>query len=180
MKKVEAYEDFPLWIPLVFLLFSILGYMIGAVILVGFGVIIAFMYLVYCFGLELLVIFRSCRNCYYYGKLCGVGKGKIAQFFVKKGDSTDFANRKIGFFDLIPDFLVVIFPVVGGIILSVLDFSFIRIFLIIILLLLFFAGNALLRGSFACRFCRQKELGCPAEELFFKEKTDKPKLSQQD
>ena len=38
----------------------------------------------------------------------------------------------------------------------------------IALLLLGFLGNALVRGHLACRYCRQREIGCPAERLFDK------------
>jgi len=37
-----------------------------------------------------------------------------------------------------------------------------------ILLVLSFGGNAFIRGSFACNYCKQKEIGCPAEKLFSK------------
>ncbi|MFH1684097.1 MAG: hypothetical protein ABIA67_04360 [Candidatus Margulisiibacteriota bacterium] len=29
-----------------------------------------------------------------------------------------------------------------------------------------------LRGSLACKFCKQRELGCPAEQLFSKKPTN--------
>jgi hypothetical protein len=28
------------------------------------------------------------------------------------------------------------------------------------------SGNAIIRGSFVCKTCKQKELGCPAARLF--------------
>jgi hypothetical protein len=44
--------------------------------------------------------------------------------------------------------------------------------LILALLLLGFMGNALVRGQLACRYCKQREIGCPATQLFTKtEKT---------
>jgi len=38
------------------------------------------------------------------------------------------------------------------------------------LILLTSAGNSYIRGSLACKYCQQRELGCPAEKLFNKEK----------
>jgi hypothetical protein len=35
-----------------------------------------------------------------------------------------------------------------------------------VLIALSFVGNAVLRGSFACKYCKQREIGCPAEKLF--------------
>jgi hypothetical protein len=71
---------------------------------------------------------------------------------------------------MVPDFLVFIIPVLAGILLLVREFSFTILVLIIALFLLGFMGNALVRGQLACRYCRQKEIGCPAVELFDKTK----------
>ena len=170
MVETKPYENFPLWIPFIAILISIIGYILGAIILSGFGIIIVILYLTYCGGIELLVIFRSCKDCYYYGKICGLGKGRVAPFFIKKGNSKRFVEKKILGYDLIPDFLVAIIPIIGGIILSSYDFSFLRLGLLILLAILFFGGTSFIRGSFACKYCKQKELGCPAEELFSKKK----------
>ncbi|MEA3458841.1 MAG: hypothetical protein U9R21_09215, partial [Candidatus Thermoplasmatota archaeon] len=121
MEKTKSYENFPLWVPIVAVLVSVISCSIGAVIISGFGIIFSILYIFYCFGAELFVIVRSCKNCWYYGKMCGLGKGKIAPFFVKKGDAKKFADRDISIVHLIPDFLVVILPVVGGVILLILD-----------------------------------------------------------
>ena len=172
MTEIKSYENFPLCFPLIAILISILSYIIGATILIGFGITIVILYLAYCFSVELLVVFRSCKECYYYGKICGLGKGKIAPFFVKKGDLNKFAKKKISWYDLIPDFLVGVIPIVGGIILSILDFSLIRIGMIVLLVILSFGGTAIIRGSFACKYCKQREIGCPAEKLFSKKKSD--------
>jgi len=171
MSKIKSYRNFPLYFPIIAILISILSYIIGAAILIGFGFTIVFLYLTYCFGVELFVVFRSCKDCYYYGKICGLGKGKIAPLFVKKGDLNKFVKKKISWYDLIPDFLVGIIPIVGGIILSILDFSLIRIGMIVLLVILAFIGTAVIRGSFACKYCKQREIGCPAEKLFSKKKS---------
>ena len=168
MKYVKTYENFPIWIPIIALSVSIISYIIGTIILMGFGIIVAVLYLIYCFGVELLVILKSCKNCYYYNKVCGLGKGKIASLLTKKGDPKKFTEKDVSFTDLIPDFLVAIFPLVGGIILSVIDFSLIRIGFIILLMIFSFGGTAIIRGSLACRYCKQREIGCPAEKLFSK------------
>ena len=171
MKEVKSYENFPWYLPFIAILVSILGYILGAMILAGFGIIIVILYLIYCFSAEMLVIFRGCKNCYYYGKICGLGKGKIAPLFIKKGEPNKFAERDVSWYHLIPDFLVSIIPIVGGIIQVILNFSFILIGMIIILVIIFFGGTAIIRGSFACKYCKQRELGCPAEKLFGKEKS---------
>lgn len=69
---------------------------------------------------------------------------------------------------MVPDFLVVIFPLIGGIIYLVKDFDWLILALLVILAILSFGGNALMRGALACKYCKQRELGCPAEQLFRK------------
>ena len=41
----------------------------------------------------------------------------------------------------------------------------------IVLLLLGFFGNAIVRGKLACNYCKQKEIGFPAEQLFERKNT---------
>jgi hypothetical protein len=170
MTETKSYENFPLWMPLIAVIVSIIGYILGAYILSGFGLLLVVIYLIYCFGIELLIIFRSCKDCYYYGKICGLGKGKIAPLFTKNGNPKRFLEKKISWYDFIPDFLVGIIPIIGGIILLINDFSFIVLGLIILLVIIFFGGAGFIRGSYACRYCKQKELGCPAQKIFTKEK----------
>lgn len=170
MIKTKSYENFPLWIPFIAILVSVISYSIGAVILSGFGIIFSILYLFYCLGAELLVIIRSCKDCWYYGKICGLGKGKIAPLFIKKGDTKRFADRDISMVHMIPDFLVVILPLLGGVMLLLLDFSILVLSLMVVLIILFFGGTAFIRGTFACKYCKQKDIGCPADAIFNKKK----------
>jgi hypothetical protein len=54
--------------------------------------------------------------------------------------------------------------------LLLISFRVLVLALVIALLVLGFAGNALVRGRMACRFCKQREIGCPAVQLFEKKK----------
>jgi hypothetical protein len=171
MKKDVFYDRFPFWIPAFALALSVVIYAIGVFILSRFGLLIVIFYVLYCLGIELLVIYRSCRNCYYYGKWCGLGKGKIAPLFTKKGNPRSFLDKKVSWYDLIPDFLIGIIPLIGGVILLAFDFSFIFLTLIVCYLLIFFGGTGVIRGSFACRYCKQRKLGCPAQDIFTKERS---------
>jgi hypothetical protein len=47
-------------------------------------------------------------------------------------------------------------------------FTWTILILVIALLLLGFPGNALVRGQLACKYCKQREIGCPATQLFDK------------
>jgi len=179
MKELDAYESFPLRIVLLSNLVAISIYSIGVYILAGFGIWWAVLYLVYCGWVEIRVLRGSCVNCYYYDKVCGFGKGKLCSLLFKKGDPNKFVETQIKWSDLIPDFMVFFFPMIGGIVLLVTCFSWVLLALLAILFVLSFGGNALVRGSFACKYCKQKEIGCPAENLFGKKAKSTQELNGQ-
>jgi hypothetical protein len=105
-------------------------------------------------------------NCYYYGKWCSLGRGKLCALLFPKGNPQKFIDRKVTWRDVVPDFLVFIFPLIGGIIGLFLHFSWIVVGALIALAMFSFGGNALVRGMLACKHCKQRDLGCPAVQLF--------------
>lgn len=162
----HCYENYPLWIVLISNLVLISIYIIGAYIISGLGLIYALIYLFYCLFMEVRVLKNSCVNCYYYGKVCGFGKGKLSALFFKKGDISKFNEREIQWKDMIPELLVTVLPLIAGIIILIYNFSWIILILMVIILILSTAGNAVIRGSLTCNMCKQREMGCPAEQLF--------------
>jgi hypothetical protein len=170
MQSEESYENFPVWAPLLPFALTLSIYFLGAYIFSRIDFFYTVLYLMYCLWVEIRILKYSCVNCYYYGKTCGLGRGKICALFYKKGNSEEFAKKQITWKDLIPDFMVMIFPLIGGIIVLIRDFSWLVSALMVIFVILSMVGTALIRGSLACKYCKQKELtGCPAEQLFNKQ-----------
>jgi hypothetical protein len=66
--------------------------------------------------------------------------------------------------------LISLIPVVIGIFLLVLKFDFILLSALLLLILFTTVGNGFIRGTLTCRYCKQQEIGCPADMLFNKEK----------
>jgi len=165
-----AFENFPTWIALLSGLVSISIYAIGAYVLSGIGILFSILYLIYCLWTEIRVLRVACVNCYYYGRVCGLGRGRVCSLFFKRGDPRKFVEREASWLQILPDFMVSIFPIVGGIILLVRNFTWLLMAMLAILVILSFWGTAVIRGSFACKYCKQREIGCPAEKLFRKEK----------
>ena len=170
MEDNKCFENYPISYVLLANLFQALIYLIGASIIIYLGIIWLIFYLVYIIFLEFRLLKNSCVNCYYYGKICFSGKGKLTSLFFKKGDSNKFNSKQIKFIDILPDFLVSLVPIIIGIVLLIMDFEWLLLSLVIILFLLTFIGNALIRGSLACKFCKQENIGCPADEFFNKAK----------
>jgi len=165
-----TFENFPTWMALLSSLVSISIYAIGAYVLSGIGILFSILYLIYCLWIEIRVLRVACVNCYYYGKVCGLGRGKVCSLFFKRGDPRKFVEREASLRQILPDFMVSIFPIVGGTILLVRNFTWLLVAMLAILVILSFWGTAVIRGSFACKYCKQREIGCPAEKLFSKEK----------
>ena len=160
------YENYPAGIIFLSLSVSFLIYALGTFILARLGILFAFLYVLYCIGNEMNLLRSSCRHCYYFGKACAFGKGRLCALVFRKGTSDTFISRKITWRDMIPDLLVMLVPVAGGIAVLILRFSPVILLAIIALAVLSFAGNAFIRGNFACKYCKQAELGCPALDLF--------------
>ena len=169
MKASSPYENFPARIVLLSNSVGIAIYAAGLYVMAACGIWWAVSYLLYCAWIEVRLLKRSCVNCYYYGKVCAFGKGKLSALLFKRGDPEKFTEVQIRWLDLVPDFLVSIIPLIAGIVLLVTAFSWVILALLVALLALSSAGNAFVRGSYACKYCKQKELGCPAEKLFNKE-----------
>ncbi len=168
MEKIGCYENYPLSTVAAANLHSISIYVIGAVILSGFGLVVPSLFIAYCAAMEINVYRSSCVNCYYYGKVCFSGRGKVSALLFNRGDAKSMAEREITWMAILPDFLTAGFPLVGGAVLLLTSFSWLTIILMAAILFLSLAGNALLRGRLACKYCKQRELGCPAEKLFQK------------
>ncbi len=174
----RTYESFPLWIPSVSCTQCLIVYFLGAYIMLQLGVLFAGLYAFFCVWVEYRIMRGSCVHCYYYGKLCGLGRGKLAAALFKKGDPAKFTDRDVSWKDMVPDFLVLIFPLAGGAAHLIKDFTWTMLVLLVILAFVSLAGNAFIRGSLACKYCKQRELGCPALDLFSKGKS--PVIAGQD
>jgi len=166
----KAFEDYPLCIVFASNLVSISLYAVGAFIMSRVGLLWAGLYLLYVLVLELRLLSGGCVNCFYYGRWCAFGRGKLSSLLFKRGDAKKFMAREIGWKDIIPDFLVSIIPMVAAVALLVMRFSWLMLGLLVVIFLLGFPGTGMVRGLLACKYCRQRELGCPAEKLFGKKK----------
>jgi hypothetical protein len=88
--------------------------------------------------------------------------------FFKKGNNPNFCRMKITWKDILPDFAVSLIPFIVGIILIIKDFNWILLTLLIVLFILTSFGNSMVRSKLACKYCKQRKLGCPALSLFEK------------
>jgi hypothetical protein len=168
MEKARAYESYPAWIVLAVNAFSFAIWLAGAYIIwqaLGGWVVL---YIAFILTLEAMLIKWHCPDCYYYGKRCANGAGKLSSLFFRKGNPANFCRRQMSWKDIAPDFMVSLIPMVIGGALFLLTFSWVIAGLVALLFILSFPGNAFMHGKLICKNCRQRELGCPAEKLFHK------------
>ncbi|MBN1781796.1 hypothetical protein JW948_11765 [bacterium] len=162
------FENYPFRMILCANLVSLTVYALGIYIFMQWGTVWGAAFLIYCLLMEINLYRKGCAHCWYYGKNCCFGRGKIAALFFKKGDPDIFKNRTPDWKELLPDILLLIMPLAAGTVLLIRHFTWMPLAAMIVIVLLSFFGNALIRGSMACSHCVQKRLGCPAEKLFNK------------
>ena len=168
MGEPTVYEDYPPRIVLLSNLLSVSIYVIGAFLMAGLGLWSLAAYIIYCLWMEIRLLRYHCVDCSYYGRTCAFGRGRLCALLFQAGDPQRFAQKQLSWSDLLPDFAVSLLPALAAIVQLVMGFRWVTLGLLAVLLVLTFWGNAVVRGSFACRHCRQRQLGCPAERLFSK------------
>ena len=169
METSKTHDNFPARIVILSNLVSTLIYITGFMIIFRIGWIAAVLYLGYILALEYRLLSKHCINCYYWGKTCGFAKGRLSSLFFKRGEPSKFCDKEMSWKDMIPDLLVSLVPLIIGILLMIIKFDFILLFATTALVLLTTVGNGFIRVNLTCRYCKQRELGCPAEKLFGKE-----------
>lgn len=169
METLKYYDRYPGWIVLISNLVSFLLYLMGFLIISTTGLAFGALYIAYVIFLEFRIIRFHCINCWYWGNTCAFGKGRISSFFFRKGEPSAFCDKEMKWKDMIPDLAVSLIPFITGIVLLIVDFRILILAAMLVLVILTTAGNALVRGKLACRYCKQKEAGCPAEKLFSKD-----------
>lgn len=168
--KTPAFENFPWWMVAICNAVGLAIYAVGFSLLFRLGIAWGLLYAAYCVWLEWRLLSGSCRSCYYFGKRCGFGKGRLcSRLFARRADEGP-ARKPISWRDVVPDFLVTLIPLAAGIALLIRDFSWHVLLLVLILVFLGSVGTGFVRGQIACKYCRQRELGCSAEQLFSKTK----------
>ena len=170
METTKPYENYPMGIVIQSNIVSLSIYALGFLIVLRLGLVFSLLYMVYILALEYRLIRYHCTKCFYWGKTCGFGQGRLSSFVFKKGDTSKFCAKEISWRDMIPDILISLIPMAIGIILLIIQFDLILLSALLLLILLTTSGNGYIRGTLTCKYCKQRELGCPAYMLFNKGK----------
>ena len=156
----DGLDKFPISTVFVENLFMLLWIVTGTFICWISVPLIGWIYLT--FGLSMvLCIMRIlvCKNCYYHGKLCHTGWGKLSAIYCKQGELNHFGCGVSG--KIIPIFYgsMALLPLIIGIISIINNFSVFRICILILFLFVVVMSSFTLRKK-SCEICKMK-LICP-------------------
>ena len=167
-EKPGCYESYPAWVVIVSNLVTFSVYGAGLYLLYLVWPWLGLLFLIYLLWLEDSVLREGCVCCWYYGKACASGRGKLAPLLHKKGESKKFSEKDMSMKDMIPHFLVSIIPAITGVYLLIQSFDLLVLGLAAWPLIVTFLGNPIIYGKMSCPYCRQRKMGCPACEFFMK------------
>lgn len=167
---MEIYESYPARTVVISNALAVTLEVIGFLMLLKASLIFALAYLLLVLGLEFRLIRFHCTRCYYWGRICGFGQGRLSSLFFRKGDPDKFCAKSMRWTDLIPEMMLSLIPLVTGIVLLIISFNLFILLGLMLIVILTTSGNSYVRGKLTCRNCRQREIGCPAEALFSKNK----------
>lgn len=155
-------ESYPSNIVIVSNLLGVLSYAFGASILwlLSPPVAIAYIGLV-VFTFILSMRFR-CRFCYYYGKRCFSGMGRLAALLLAKGKAEDFGRSRNVAPAAVASFAVMLLPLAGAVAVGLSGLSRLLLALVIIYVMVAIVPGFYVRANMYCKDCRQGQMGCPA------------------
>jgi hypothetical protein len=168
METIKRYDNYPFGIVILSNVVSLGIYVLGFLIIFRVGLVLSILYVLFILSLEYRLLRYHCTNCFYWGRICGFGKGRLSSWFFKIGDSSQFCMKDFTWKDMIPDLLVSLIPFVIGISILIVKFDIMLLSALLMLVVLTTTGNGFIRGTLTCRYCKQGELGCPADLLFNK------------
>jgi len=164
MEKETHYENYPFGIVCTSIVLTVLSYTVGTVIFYLINSLLGIGYIILCLISIIIGIKFRCTFCYYYGKRCSSGLGKMAKLFFKKGNPNEFRNPKNLMLPAIFSFSVLFLPLIGAIILTIIRFSWIFLILFASYLIIAVVSGFVLKKNLFCKYCKQGKMGCPAYE----------------
>ncbi|MHA1966204.1 MAG: hypothetical protein ACW964_00255 [Candidatus Hodarchaeales archaeon] len=161
--KDQRLEEYPIGIVCVSVTITIISYLLGAIVLYLVHPFLGFLFLLLVIFTILVSMKLRCTHCFYLGKYCNFGLGKLAAILFKKGNSKDFNNPRKVIPTAILSFGTILLPIIAGIGLLIINFTLVNLGILLAYLLFGILPNFFVRGNY-CDKCMQGQLGCPSYE----------------
>lgn len=165
--QTEKLEEYPIKIVCISATLTVISYSLGTIVIYVLHPILGLIFLLLAATTIIVSMKLRCTHCFYLGKYCNFGLGKLAAILFKKGEPEEFRNPRKVVPTAILSFGTMLLPVIAGIGLIFLDFSLISIGLLLVYILLGIMPNFFVRGNF-CEKCVQGQLGCPSYDQMIK------------
>ena len=170
MKKLyeKGFEEYPITTVIAQNLFFLIYFSIGFIAILPLKIlgipIISLLYAVFLVVMLLFVLRKYlCTNCYYYGKKCSTGWGKLSSLmFKEKSGNYELGIKLAG----ITWGLATLIPIIGSIISLILNFTTYRLGLLI--LFIFLTPFNFIFHKNSCKRCKIRNV-CPASMVKKKE-----------
>ena len=152
------YENYPKYIIVFRWIILLLAFVLGIYVLLDFYYMLAVVYVLYSvMALTLILPLSRCVSCFYYGKFCNTGWGRVASYLYRKGDESKYVDHYnyaifLHLLWLVP-LLVVLLQLARK--RNILALSILVIYLFILLI------EKIILKKLCCRRCHQREF-CPA------------------
>ena len=163
----QKLENYPIKVVCVSASLTILSYLIGSIVLYVLNPLLGMLFLLLAISTIIISMKLRCTHCYYLGKYCNFGLGKLAAFFFQIGEPSEFKNPRKVIITAIFSFSAMLLPIIAGIIFILIDFSILNIGLFLGYILFGIVPNFFIRGNL-CDKCVQGKLGCPSYEKMMK------------
>lgn len=161
MSEDGCLESFPAITIVLGTMITITSVFLGAAVIFFFDLVFSMVYVGLYVVMTILNVRFRCNFCYYCGKRCPSGMGKLVKKEYLSRYNREFNNPVnyglVGVFS----FAMMILPIVIGIIALFLNFVIIQLVVLIFYCIVSFVPNAFLKGD-RCKKCKQGKLGCPA------------------
>jgi hypothetical protein len=156
----QGLETYPLKTILTENIFMLLWITIGTYLIWTFKPTIAWAYLAFTLTMVLFIMrILVCKNCYYHGKFCHTGWGKLSALYCKQGKIEHFGCGFSG--AIIPIFYgsIALLPLILGITTLIKAFSIVNLIVIVGFVVVVVMSSYTLRKK-ACGVCKMRDL-CP-------------------
>lgn len=152
----EGRESFPAWWIVLENIGLIVNWGIGFILLLPFkynGVsVISWLYLIVLVIVQILLKKHNCSTCYYYGKWCHLGWGKLTCLLFKQDSGNPETGIKLAISYILQLPVILIAALAAG---FLYDFNFISVVLLIIFMILNLLQGVVLRKK-GCALCKAR------------------------
>lgn len=151
-------ENYPLLIILIRWIILLLAFGLGIYVLLKLHHMLALIYIIYSIvALTLILPLSRCVSCFYHGKFCNTGWGKIAAYLFKKGDESKYVDHYNYAIFL---HLLWLVPLLVALLQLIRKRDVFALSIFLIYLFVLFIEKIILK-KLCCKRCRQREF-CPA------------------